>query len=555
MIKKKEDWIYWTDSVAQEVKKRVQSDPLLKKIVKERGYIVNDAKTPSGKIHIGSARGWVIHDMIAKSMRQNGMNAKFILGNDDMDPLDGLPPDLDNEEFRKHMGKPLIHVPSPVSGYDNYADYFFRQCVEKFKDFNIEAETYRTSELYISGKFNDMIRKVLDNAQKIQDIYQKKYGKTVGARRLPFTPICEKCGKIGTTAAYEWDSKKGVVKYKCEPDLVDWSKGCGYEGEISPFDGNGKMPYKVEWPCKWVVLGVIAESGGKDHFTKTGSRAISVDIACNIFGFTPPWPSTCSEIGRGYEFFLLGGAKMSTSKGVGASFAELAEMVSPEILRFLMVKTRPETTIDFSPEGDTIPFLFNEFDKIERIYFGLDEVSEREKVNAKRVYELSVTSKIPESKPYRVPFDFASMLVQILPKEDMLERVIKMLKNTGHIKSLTELEVDILKSTLRYARIWIENFAPDRSKISIMNEIPTIDIEESEKKALNELGNFLSSDRTDDEIWDKIRGASENAGIKPQKLFKAAYKVLIGKDYGPRLVPFIQSLDREFVRKRFMLKA
>ena len=51
------EWVYWTDKVTQEVKKRVENSPILKKTVKERGYIVYDEKTPSGKIHIGSARG------------------------------------------------------------------------------------------------------------------------------------------------------------------------------------------------------------------------------------------------------------------------------------------------------------------------------------------------------------------------------------------------------------------------------------------------------------------------------------------------------------------
>ena len=46
---------------------------------KEKGYIVYDEKTPSGKIHIGSGRSWIIHDVIAKAMRNIGLKAKFIL--------------------------------------------------------------------------------------------------------------------------------------------------------------------------------------------------------------------------------------------------------------------------------------------------------------------------------------------------------------------------------------------------------------------------------------------------------------------------------------------
>ena len=70
---KKKEWLYWTDKVAGNVRDRVEKSEVLKKIVKDRGYIVYDEKTPSGRIHIGSARGWIIHDTLAKSMRDNGM--------------------------------------------------------------------------------------------------------------------------------------------------------------------------------------------------------------------------------------------------------------------------------------------------------------------------------------------------------------------------------------------------------------------------------------------------------------------------------------------------
>jgi len=86
----------------------------------------------------------------------------------------------------------------------------------------------------------------LDNAEKIQDIYQKVSGsQKKEAGWLPFQVICEKCQKLGTTKVFAWDGKE--VSYKCEPNLVKWAVGCGHEGKISPFGGNGKLPWKVDW--------------------------------------------------------------------------------------------------------------------------------------------------------------------------------------------------------------------------------------------------------------------------------------------------------------------
>ena len=79
---------FWADQVADEIIERISKSDLLKSIVKKHGYIVMDEKTPSGTIHIGSGRGWVIHDAIAKALRDKGVKARFILSSDDMDPLD-----------------------------------------------------------------------------------------------------------------------------------------------------------------------------------------------------------------------------------------------------------------------------------------------------------------------------------------------------------------------------------------------------------------------------------------------------------------------------------
>ena len=65
-----------------------------------------------------------------------------------------------------------------------------------------------------------------------------------------------------------------------------------------------------------------------------------------------------------YEFLNIGGRKMSTSRGEGAAAHEIAELLPPTLVRFLMLRHRPSRAIDFDPAGDTIPRLFDEFDRI-----------------------------------------------------------------------------------------------------------------------------------------------------------------------------------------------
>ncbi len=35
--------------------------------------VVNDSKTPSGTVHVGSLRGVVLHDAIARALRDHGL--------------------------------------------------------------------------------------------------------------------------------------------------------------------------------------------------------------------------------------------------------------------------------------------------------------------------------------------------------------------------------------------------------------------------------------------------------------------------------------------------
>ena len=82
----KKSALHWADAVAEEVIARVERNPQLKAVVEKNGFFVYDEKTPSGNIHIGSGRGWIIHDIIAKALREKGVNARFVLSSDDLLP-------------------------------------------------------------------------------------------------------------------------------------------------------------------------------------------------------------------------------------------------------------------------------------------------------------------------------------------------------------------------------------------------------------------------------------------------------------------------------------
>ena len=74
--------------------------------------VVNDSKTPSGTVHVGSLRGPVVVDTIARALRSASVPVELRYGVDDLDPMDAqalLTPDA----IERSMGVPLAHVPDP----------------------------------------------------------------------------------------------------------------------------------------------------------------------------------------------------------------------------------------------------------------------------------------------------------------------------------------------------------------------------------------------------------------------------------------------------------
>lgn len=545
-----EDPLYWADRIALEILNRVENSEFLQKIVKKNGYVVYDEKTPSGTIHVGSGRGWIIHDCIVKSLRRIGADAKFILSSDDMDPLDKPNKEL-GDSWNKYLGTPFRDIPSPLSGYKSFADYYFSQAIEKFDEWGIEAEIQSTGDRYYDGSFNSQIRKILDNAEKIQKIYADLYGDTAASRKLPFNVKCPSCGKIATTIATKWDSIKEQVYFECCNNVVKFAQGCGYKGWLSPYDGNGKLPWKVEWAAKWPMIGVIYETAGKDHFSKGGSRTIACRIAVDVLDYPPPLPSNGYETGKGYEFFTVAGAKMSTSKGMGISFGGVTQYAPAKMLRYLIVKTRTNAVIDFNPYNDhDLLLLYDRYDKTEELYFDKVQASEDEKALHKRIYELSATGELPSNCPPHISLSTAAAIIQITLFD--IARAIELLKNLGHIDE-NEGDLEAVKERLMFAKHWVKDFASENYKFEVKTKIESAIIAKlslAQKKALHLLKERLAkNDYNENSLAEEFYNIRDELQIDIKDFYKAVYLVLIGKEQGPKLAPFILLIGKEKVSR------
>ncbi len=518
--------MHWADKIAQEI---IASG-------KYKPYWVDDMKTPSGFAHIGSMLGPVIHSTIFRALRDAGHEATLTYVFNDFDPADEFPGVL-RKSLEGHQGEALKMVPSPDSAFDNLADYLSDDLKKSIEYLGFEAKYISSWDLYHQGKFDDVIKLALDNSEKIQDIYQKVSGSAKKeAGWLPFQVICENCGKLGTTKVTTWDGEK--VKYICEPNLVSWAKGCGHEGSVSPFGGNGKLPWKVDWAAHWKVIGVTIEGAGKDHASAGGSYDIAMAICREVFKYPEPYKFP-------YEFILIGGKKMSSSKGVGLKAHDLVRILPAEVARFLFVSADIGSQSNFDPVGTmAIPDLFDAFDKAWEVY------DKNGNENLARTYVLSQVKGVPEKEKgfYAPRFrSIANYLSQGLTDKEVL---VKLEGEKGG--KIDESELDIAKERIKYAKVWLENYAPDEYRFEMTEKIPenAKKLTSEQKEYLKGVAELFEKTLNADSLQVSLYNLSKQLNIKPNDAFAAIYVAIIGKTHGPRAGLLLSNIGKDKVLKR-----
>ncbi len=518
--------MFWADEIAESA-----SGP----------QVVNDSKTPSGTVHVGSLRGPVVVDTIARALRNAGVEVELRYGVDDLDPMDAqalLTPDA----IERSMGVPLSRVPDPVGDcHDSYARHFAGVFVDTFDGLGIRPDTYYwMSEVYASGAMDRYIRGALDAAATIRDIYRRVANVNHPDNWHPLFVVCESCGRIGTTIVTGWDGER--VSYECRADLVAWATGCGHAGQVSPFGGRAKLPYNVDWAAKWDLFGVTIEPAGKDLSTKGGSRDRSDAIAREVFGNEPP-------LNVPYEFLNIRGKKMSTSKGLGASATRIAEVIPPEQLRLLFLRPRPNTAIEFDPDGtDAIPRLFDESDRLAAATAGR-EVRGELPPHHDRVFTYSLVEPdadvASEAAAYRAAFSHLALLEQI-PGIDVVERV-----TAEKGSPLTDREAALLAQRRAAAGAWLEAYAPDSARLAVQRDALPAAVDGLDAAQRGYLGALASA--AADVNWDgeSVQGAifatATEHGLPAGRAFAALYLAFLGRPSGPRAGWLLAALDRDFV--------
>lgn len=530
---------FWADQLADKIIERAEKE--------KRKVNIKCQQTPSGAKHIGNLNDVIRAYYPYKAVVERGKKAEFVHTTDDRDPLKNVPkklPDLDGKwhlsrelkDMEPYLGKPLCRIPDPFGCCKTWSEHFTQVWMDGVRKLGMEPKLYSVDRLYKEGKFDPYIRMVFENREKAGELISK-FQRTKSREHIPFDAVCPQCGVLANVD--DFDLEKETVKFSCRGKAIRKKKaqGCGFEGEV-PWS-EGKLQWRFEWPALWAIFDTTYEPFGKDHYE--GSWKSGKVIIREIYNKKPPIPYV-------YEFFLVNGEKMSASEGNVYIVQDMMKMLEcGPFMYFYTKKPGKQRDLDLTH----IYKLVDEYDRAERVYFGAEQAkNEREKENLTRSYELS-TPKIPKKLPVQLPYSYASMLYQCYGAE--LKDIVPVLKDSGHLEGkISKRDREKIRNRVERAGYWVKNFAPEQYRFKVrkkVSENAKESLSESQKSALKQLAGLLKEKITEEELHQKFWDIAEENGLSPEEFFQAAYRMLIGKKYGPKLAPFIMTIGRERVRK------
>ncbi len=485
---------------------------------------------PSGLPHIGTFAEVARTTWVRRAYEHlTGKKTQLIAFSDDLDGLRKVPDNLPNPEMlAENLGKPLSDIPDPYGCCDSFSGHMIGKLKEFLDTFGFEYELRSASQAYRRGDFNDGLKLMLENVEKILEIILPTLKEENRAGWSPFFPRCENCSKVYTTRVTAYRKQELALDYCCDATFGD-VEGCGHKGTASILNGAAKMGWKMDWALRWYCYKVGYEMYGKDLIP---SAELSSKIV-RIMGGRPP-------CGFFYEMFLDElGEKISKSKGNGVAVEE-------------WLRYAPVTSLGY--------FIFRDPRQAKKLFFKMIPKAMDEYLDHLRRYPDILEEKKPDAPLWHIHdagtevptynssinFTTVNNLVSALgsPDSELIKGFLSRYdeRAAAHPKvvdSLVEKGLRFYEDHILPGKKYREPTAAERPLFKALAERLQDDgAEAMDEKALQSL------------VFDIAR---EN-GAEPKDFFASIYQVLLGQERGPRFGSFAKlvGIDRviELIRER-----
>ncbi|MBC8550850.1 MAG: lysine--tRNA ligase [Candidatus Brocadiales bacterium] len=507
------------------------ADQIVRRVIHDKGdknsYTVAAGITPSGVVHIGNFREIMTVDLIARAFKHAKKRARFIYSWDDYDVFRKVPKGMPKPDMlKKHLRKPIIDIPDPFETESSYARHHELDVEQDVAKVGIFPEYIYQAKKYRKGDYIKEIKIALKSTDKIKEILNEFRKEPLPKDWLPITGFCPECGKDNLKFS-NYDNKD-TLKMDC--------KDCNTTININLNKADFlKLPWRIDWPMRWAYEEVDFEPGGKDHSTTGGSFSTAKEIVKLFKGTAPSYLM--------YNFISIKGAggKISSSLGNVITLRDCLEIYEPMIVRWLFAGTRPGSEFAISFDLDVLK-LYEDFDKCERIYYKKQEAkNDKEFAQQKRIYELSAINKPLKKISIQPSFRHLTNIVQIYNND--LKKII------NYYNPQSKEDKEKITTRANCAINWLKKYAPEDMKFKLQ-ENPSKKIisqlKENEKQALIKLSNSLKNKKFDEKsLFEEFYNISKSLELESKEFFQVAYKILINKQKGPKLAPFILEIGKE----------
>jgi lysyl-tRNA synthetase class 1 len=502
----------WPYEEARKLLKRwPDGKPAGNPIIFETGY------GPSGLPHIGTWNEVARTTFVRQAYEEltGGAATRLIAFSDDMDGLRKVPDNIPNAQMlADNLGKPLTRIPDPFGTHESFAHHN-NAMLQRFLDrFGFDYEFLSATDCYTSGRFDEIIRKVLHGWDAIMGVMLPTLREDRRKTYSPVLPVSPSSGRVLQVPVEVIDAEAGLIAF----DDEDCSRV-----QQSAFGGLAKLQWKVDWAARWVALGVDYEMAGKDLID---SVVQSGKIARILGGRAPE--------GFNYEMFLdEKGEKISKSKGNGLSLEEWLRYGSQESLAFYIYREPRKAK---SLHIGLIPRAVDEYWQF-RVNYPSQPLEQKLGNPVHHIHG----GQVPETK---LPLTYGLLLNLVsLPglhdKETAWKFVQRYAPGTSPDRD-PELD-ELIGLAVNYARDFV---------VPTLKRRPP---DEIEAEALRDLDSELAK-LADDADGEVIQHAVFEVGKRHpfeslRAWFQALYETLLGSSQGPRMGSFVALFGIENTRK------
>lgn len=465
----------------------------------------------SGLPHMGTfgeaARPTMVRNAF-RALTEDAIPTKLIVFSDDMDGLRKIPDNVPNREMlEEDRDKPVSKVRDPFGEYESFAHHNNARLRAFLDGFGFDYDFMSSTDCYTSGRFDEVLLKVLARFDAMQAVMLPTLGEERRATYSPFLPISPKTGRVLQVPTLERNVEKGTIVFADEDGTLT---------EVPVTGGHVKLQWRPDWAARWAALEVDFEASGKDL---VDSVRVSNKLV-KVLGGTPPEAFH-------YELFMdENNQKISKSKGNGLTMEEWLRYGAPESLAYYMYQSPKSAKRLYF---DVIPKATDEYLQQLDAYNRAREAGANGPAIDNPAWH--VHRGAPPERGSPVSF---SLLLNLVSAADASTKDILWGFISRYIPGATPQTEPTLDRLTEFAINYYEDFVKPSKKFRAPDD--------KERAAMMELvARFkaLPADADAETIQNNVFEVGKDAGFEPLRAwFQALYEVLLGQSQGPRFGSF-----------------